>query len=284
MDFNWKNEVMLVTGAGSGLGLALALKAGELGATVILIARNKERLAEAREEVAKNTGTAFDFSFDLQDVDKIQELYRRIIIKTDKTPTILINNVGYQVMGFVQNTPVKVYLKNYRVNTLAPIALIQCVLPDMLKQKKGVIANIYSSIMYRAFPGVSSYCASKKALGAIHESLKAELSGTPVRTLCVRPGSFRSNYWQNTDVGNRIIDFTHPVMSEARDPSHVADKICKAIETGKDSVDLSTFKDKVGHHLSYWAPGLLNKIIVSRNSKLLAKRQAIIKGKTEIVT
>ncbi len=272
MNCKWSNEVILVTGASSGLGRALAFRAGELGATVILVARNKEVLAAAKAEIDKQAGQAFYFSFDLQQVDEIPELCKRIVSETGKAPTILINNVGYQVMGFVQNTPVDIYLKNYRVNTLAPIALIQCVLPDMLKQKKGVIANVYSSIMYHAFPGVSSYCASKNALGAVHESLKAELAGTSVKTMCIRPGSFKSNYWQNTDVGDRIRDFTRPTMLEARDPALVADKICQAIEKGKDSVDLGTFKDKVGYHLSYWAPSLLNKIIVSRNSKLLAKR------------
>lgn len=272
MDFNWRDEVMLVTGASSGLGRALALEAGRLKATVILIARNKEKLAEVSKEINGNGGSAFYFSFDLQSVDKIPVLYKTIVQEVKKPPTILINNVGYQVVGFVQNTPVEVYEKNYRVNTLAPVALIQCVLPDMLRQKKGVIANVYSSIMYHAFPGVSSYAASKKALGAIHESLKAELTGTPVKTLCIRPGSFRSNYWQNTDVGDRIKDFTYPSGEKLPDPSYAAARICKAIECGKEKFSLTTFKDKIGYHLSYWAPRVLDKIIVSNNSKLLAKR------------
>ena len=272
MAFNWKDETMLITGASSGLGRALAIKAGELGATVILIARNEERLSQVRDEIVRGGGCAYTFAFDLQNVFEIKEYYQQILKTVQKNTTILVNNVGYQVAGFVQNTPTEIFAQNYRVNTVAPVALIQCVLPDMLKQNKGVIANVMSSVMYHAFPGVSSYCASKKALGSIHESLKAELTGTAIRTLCIRPGGFRSSYWKNTEVGNRIKNYIRPNSDKAREPSIVADKICRAIEKGREDFDLSTFKDKVGYHLSYWAPTILDKINISKNSSLLKKR------------
>ncbi len=271
MEFNWKNEVMFVTGASSGLGQALALRAGKLNATVISIARNEEVLKEVNDEINKSGGNGYYKCFDLSNVSQIPEVYREVVKEVGKAPTILINNVGYQVAGFVQNTPIEVYEKNYRVNTLAPIALIQCMLPDMIKRNKGVIANVMSSIMYHAFPGVSSYCASKCALGAIHESLGTELSGTNVKTLRIRPGSFKSNYWENTDVDGRIRDFILPSGDDLRDPSFVATKICEAIEKGDSEVNLSTLKDKIGYHLSYWAPGTLDKIIIDKNRKLINK-------------
>ncbi len=271
MEFNWKNEVMMVTGASSGLGKALALRTGELNATVICIARKEEILKEVTEEINGNGGNGYYYSFDLQNISQIPDLYRTAIKDVGIPPTILINNVGYQVAGFVQNTPVEVYDKNYRVNTLAPIGLIQCALPDMISQNKGVIANVMSSIMYHAFPGVSSYCASKCALGAIHESLKSELSGTNVKTLRIRPGSFRSNYWKNTSVDGRIRDFKLPNSDEQRDPSFVAAKICEAIENGDSEINLSTLKDKIGYHLSYWTPGTLDRIIADKNRNLINK-------------
>ena len=271
MAFNWKDETMLVTGASSGLGRALAIKAAGLGATVILIARNKERLSQVRDEIVQGERNAYSFVFDLKNVFEIKDYYQHIMKTVQKNTTILVNNVGYQVAGFVSNTPAYAFAENYRINTVAPVALIQCVLPDMLKQNKGAIANVMSSVMYHAFPGVSSYCASKKGLGCVHESLKAELTGTAIRTVCIRPGGFRSNYWKNTQVGNRIKDYVRPSSDGARDPLIVAGKICSAIEKGKEDFDLSTFKDKVGYHLSYWAPGLLDKIIISKNRALLGK-------------
>lgn len=262
---------MFVTGASSGLGQALALRAGKLNATVISIARNEEVLKEVTNEINRSGGRGYYYCFDLGNASQIPESYKEIVQEVGKAPTILINNVGYQVAGFVQNTPIEVYEKNYRVNTLAPIALIQCMLPDMIKHNKGVIANVMSSIMYHAFPGVSSYCASKCALGAIHESLKTELSGTNVKTLRIRPGSFKSNYWENTDVGGRIKDFKLPAGDGLRNPSYVAVKICEAIEKGHTDVNLSTLKDKIGYHLGYWAPKILDKIIIDKNHKLINK-------------
>jgi short-subunit dehydrogenase len=184
---------------------------------------------------------------------------------------VLINNVGYQVFGFVQNTSVEEYEKNYRVNTLAPIALIQCILPDMLRQKKGLIANVMSSVMYHSFPAVSSYTASKKALEAVHQSLKEELSLTPIKTLYIEPGCFRSNYWKNTEVGDRVKNYKFPTGEEGQDPSYVASRILKAIEEGKANLNLGGFKDKVGYHLSYWAPRMLEKLIIHNNKRLIEK-------------
>ncbi|MCP4763570.1 MAG: SDR family NAD(P)-dependent oxidoreductase [archaeon] len=280
MQKDWENEVILITGASSGLGRALALKGSEKRATVIMIARNYEKTCKVSKLTREQDGKVFVYSFDIGDVSKIPSQYETIVNDVGRHPTILINNVGYQVVGFVQNTPIDVYMQNYRVNTIAPVAFIQCALTNMLEEDRGVIANVYSSIMYHAFPAVSSYCASKVALGAIHESLQSELSNTKIQTLCIRPGSFKSNYWENTAIGDRVNGFTYPKEKSSRDPAIVANEIFKAIEQKKTSVNLSTFKDRVGYHLKYWAPQLLKKIIISKNRELI-KKQSYIK-RTEI--
>lgn len=272
MAFGWKDEVVLVTGATSGLGRALALRTGKLGAAVIMIARRKERLAETAEGVKAGGGKPFYYQFDLQDIHLIPELYKTIKGDSGRDVTVLINSVGSRVAGFVQNTPVALYEKNYKVNTLAPIALIQCVLPGMLSMKKGVIGNVMGSIMHAASPGVSCYSASKNALMSVHESLKTELSGTGVRTLSIWPGNFKSDHWKNIDIGNRIAGFKIPSGKRARDAAVVAEKICEAIEEGKENLDLRTMGDKIIPHLSYWSPRILEKILLQRNKSLLARR------------
>ncbi|MBF0179307.1 MAG: SDR family NAD(P)-dependent oxidoreductase [Magnetococcales bacterium] len=267
--YPWQDEVLLVTGTTSGLGRALALEAAARKAGVIMLARSPDRLGDVAKEVAQRGGTPYPYELDLEMVERIPTLYAQIKQDVGKAPTILINNVGYQVAGFVQNIPVELYERSMRANFLAPVALMQCVLPDMLRQGKGVIGNIMSSIMYHAFPGVSPYAASKSALGAVHESLQIELTGKPVRTLLIRPGSFRSNYWKNTQVDDRIPGYTKPTGEHGRDPAFVANTILSAIEQNKSEVNLSTFKDFIGQQLSYFAPGLLRKVIARNNHKII---------------
>ncbi len=272
MSFNWKNEFVLVTGASSGLGKALAIESARRGADVAIIARDKVRLSETVNKIESNNVKCFSYVFDLSEIDRINDLFRKISSDAKKEPTVLINNVGYQVAGFVQNTPVEVYERNYKVNTIAPVALIQSVLPSMLIANSGTIVNVMSSIMYRGFPGVSSYAASKSALGAIHESLKAELSETNIKTVYVQPGTFKSRYWKNTDIGERINGHSFPLGDSGADPVVVAEKLCDAIEERKETFLIRTIKDRVGHHLSYWAPRVLDRIIADRNKKIISKR------------
>lgn len=274
MSRDWKSEIIMITGSSSGLGRALSLKAGELGATVIMIARTQEHLNQVRIEVESRGGMGHVFPFDLHHVNKIADLYAEIKTRIGNTPTILINNAGYNATGFVQNTPVDVYEDNYRVNVLAPIALIQSVLPDMIENRKGAIVNILGAANYHSFPCASSYSSTKVALQAIHESLQAEVAGLPVQTLRVNPGGFRSNYHKNRKIDGRLKDYRFPEHRGGKDPAVVADAIFRAMEEGKEEIDLSSGMDRIGHHLNYWMPRLVDKLLVSRNKKLIRKRPA----------
>ena len=277
MKFEWKNELVFITGASSGLGRALSLRAGELGAAVILAGRDKKRLEQTAKDVKEIGGTPYIFRFDLAEIHEISALYDQFMRKMAKTVTLLINNAGYNAAGFVQNTPLEVYEENYRVNALAPVALIQCVLPSMIKFAKGGIANVLSTAMYHSFPGISSYYSSKFALRAIHESLKTEVAGCGIQTLYVEPCGFRSNYWKNIDFGKRWKKFRHAENKNAMEPAGIALKIFEALDKGKEEIVLGGFKDKIGRHLNYWTPSLVDKLLVSRNQNLLNNRPDVRK-------
>ena len=268
MKTNWENEVVLITaGSYEGVSKALVLTAEQLKATVIIIART----GNADKKPVKRKGNTFVFPVDFQEIGKMPALYNSIIREVKKSPTILINDIRFQLAGFVQNTPFEFYEKCYRANVLFPIALIQCMLPDMVRQDRGIIANIMSAVIYHSYPGVSAYFAAKGALSAIHESLRAELTGLPVKTLYIRPGGFLSNYWKNTHIGSRMKDFTYPTLQDLRDTEYLASKIFKAIEQGKEEINLGSLKDRIGYHLNYWAPRILDKVIAVKNRQLIAR-------------
>jgi len=263
---NWENESVLITaGSYEGVSKALALKAQELKSEVVVIARARN----SKLKGFKKQGNIYVYPFNFQKINEVPGLYRSIVDTMGKHPTVLINDIRYQIAGFVKNTPAEHYMKSYRGNVLFLIALIQCMLPDMLRQNKGTIANIMSAVIYHSYPGISAYFAAKAALGAVHESLRAELSGTGIKTLYVRPGGYLSNYWKMTDIGGRFKDIEYPGYEDIRDTNYVVSHIFKAIEKGKVEINLGSIKDRIGFHLSYWAPKMLDKIIAGRNKELI---------------
>lgn len=272
MEWDWKNEVVLITGASSGLGEALALEVAQKGASVVLVARNEARLAAVQAMVEECGGRASVFIHDFEDIYGVEELFLRIKDTLSRPISILINNAGYNAVGFVENTPLEIYEQNYKVNTLSPIACIQNVLPEMIERRHGGIINIMSAAMYHSFPAMSSYCASKFALKAIHESLHTEVEGYNIQTLDVEPGGFKSRYWQNLDMGKRLKDYQYPPHARGRDVTEVAKIIIKALAKGKSKVRLGGYKDIIGEHLNYWAPRLVDRLLVWRNKQLLQNR------------
>ncbi|MBF0118031.1 MAG: SDR family NAD(P)-dependent oxidoreductase [Desulfobacterales bacterium] len=264
--------MIIITGASSGLGKALALQAAQRSSNVVMIARNNDELKKTADQIRQNGGVAYYYSFDLHQNAQIKQLYEKIRKDIPFSPTILINNAGYSAAGFVSNTPVEIYENNFRVNLFAPIALIQCVIPEMIKQKHGTIVNIMGSAMYHSFPGTSSYSASKSALKAVHESLKIELSGLPIRLLSINPGAFRSNYVKNIQASQRLKDFTYSEDLSLPIPDGIVTKIFEAIEKDKSELNLSSLSTRIGYHLSYWMPKFLERILIKRNQELISKR------------
>ena len=268
---DWSNQTVLIA-AGSFEGVSRALTAHAIGkgACVIVLARSGREYQETYQE--KDNVFVFPTSF--QDLDAVPRLYALVKEVTGKTPTIFINDIRYQLSGLVENTPIWEYEWSFRSNALFVVELVQNLIPDMLANKNGVIVNILSAVIYHSFPGVSAYFSAKAGLGAIHESLRAELIGTPIRTLYVRPGGFLSNYWKKTDIGNRIEDFPYPSYSDIRDPEHFAKRLFRAIELGKVEVNTGSIKDRLGYHLNYWAPSVLERIISKYNQDIVGQKSA----------
>ena len=274
--WDWPNEHVLITGGSSGLGRAMVMSASKRGAKITIVARNEDRTKEVIESLRSLRCDAKDvryFLYDLSDPYGVSELFDAIVASQDgRSPTLLINNAGYNAAGFVMNTPIDVYDKNFAVNTLAPIALLQSALPSMLKNNHGGVVSIVSAAMYHSFPGISSYCARKFALGAVHESLEAELFLDGIQTLYVNPGGFQSRYWDHLDQGDRLKGYKYPKRKKDRSAAEVAEKIFDSLESGKRSINLSGPIDHLGKWLHLFAPTLFKRLLAKRNLELLKNR------------
>jgi NAD(P)-dependent dehydrogenase (short-subunit alcohol dehydrogenase family) len=181
---NLKDKVVLITGAGSGLGKALAVAAGQVGAKVICAGRRKDKIQQASDEVTKvgGVGTALEMDVtDLKSVEKGVKMAEKV-----GPIDILINNAGIITgMKAVQDLPVEEWDKIMATNVRGPYLLMRGILPGMIQRGFGRILNISAPIKH--LPKASAYCASKCALDSLTKAVSYELKGLDILVNAVEP-------------------------------------------------------------------------------------------------
>jgi NAD(P)-dependent dehydrogenase (short-subunit alcohol dehydrogenase family) len=181
---NLKNKVILITGAGSGLGRTLALAAGQGGAKVICAGRRMDKIQQTADEVTKvgGVGTAVEIDVtDLKSVEKCLKMAEKV-----GPIDILINNAGIITgMKAVQDLPVEEWDKIMATNVRGPYLLMRAILPGMIQRGFGRILNISAPIKH--LPKASAYCASKCALDSLTKAVSYELKGLDILVNAVEP-------------------------------------------------------------------------------------------------
>ena len=181
---NLKDKVVLITGAGSGLGKTLALAAGQVGAKVICAGRRKDKIQQTADEVNKagGTGTAVEMDVtDLKSVEKGVKMAEKV-----GPVDVLINNAGIITgMKAVQDLPVEEWDKIMATNVRGPYLLMRAILPGMIQRGFGRILNISAPIKH--LPKASAYCASKCALDSLTKAVSYELKGLDILVNAVEP-------------------------------------------------------------------------------------------------
>ena len=181
---NLKDKVILITGAGSGLGRALALAAGEARAKVICAGRRKDRLQKTAEEVTKAGGVGTMVEMDVTDPLSVEKGLKQA--EKAGPVEILINNAGI-ITGLkaVQELPIEEWDKIMATNVRGPYLLIRAILPGMIRRSFGRIVNISAPIKH--LPKASAYCASKCALDSLTKAVSYELKGLDILVNAVEP-------------------------------------------------------------------------------------------------
>ncbi|MBV9848014.1 MAG: SDR family oxidoreductase [Kutzneria sp.] len=182
--------VAMVTGASSGIGEATALALAEQGATVVLLARRRDRI----EALAARIGTdrALTVEADVSDREAVEAAVERVVGATGRLD-VLVNNAGTGVIGPVQGADVAQWETMVAVDLLGVLYCTHAALPHLLAAAAGerAVADVVtiSSVAGRvAKPNFGVYAATKHGVGAFSESLRAELAGRQVRVGLVEPG------------------------------------------------------------------------------------------------
>lgn len=221
-------STVLITGASGGIGGAIASQLAKRGATLILIDRSPERAARLAERL-RSLGARDVLSL-IGDLGETGAPARLVQSALDETSgiDILINCAGVQNFGFFADEAVLDTATLFKVNTIAPIALTNAVLPHMLEKKRGQIVNLGSIFGSIGFPCFASYSASKFALRGFSEALRRELGGTGVGVTYVAPRFTRTAF--NRSAVSRMADALKMNQDE---PESVAASVIDAIEQNR---------------------------------------------------
>lgn len=180
-------QVVIVTGASSGIGEATARRLARAGARLVLSARRAERLAALARELDPSGAVVVAVPGDVTDDADRRRLVEATLAKFGRIDG-LVNNAGYGTRGPVETVPVEALRRNFETNVFALVALTQLVLPTMRAQGAGCVVNIGSVAGRIARPLSSIYDSTKHALEALTDGLRGELKPFGVRVTLIRPG------------------------------------------------------------------------------------------------
>jgi 3-oxoacyl-[acyl-carrier protein] reductase len=182
-------QLAVVTGAGRGIGAAIARSLASLGATVVLCGRSTEPLQATASEIAANRGHAKVMQCDVSNLESVQAV-ATFVEKTFKRIDILVNNAGVGSFSapLYQMTPEE-WEKVLNTNLRGVFYCVRAFAPMMIRAKAGHIVNISSLAGKNALPNGAAYAASKWGLNGLSYSVAEELRPHNIRVAVVCPGS-----------------------------------------------------------------------------------------------
>lgn len=228
-------KLVLITGASSGIGEALAKRYGRTGAHVLLLARNAGRLAAVADAVRKGGGTATVFPIDLADAKAIEETSAKIAREIG-IPDILVNNAGAGRWLPLAKTTAKEALAMIEVPYLAAFNLTRTFLPYMLTRRSGAIACVTSPASYLVWPNANAYIAARHALKGFTDALRSEVRGTGINVTLAVLGTVDTPYWEHNPGSRENLPKANPALAPTLTAEQAAEAIFAGIEARRRTV------------------------------------------------
>lgn len=261
----FKNKVIVVTGATSGIGAACAYAFGKEGAKIAITGRNPEKL-EVERKILEDAGIEVlavlaDAGSETDNIRMANE-----VLSTYGKIDILINNAGISMRALFQDLDLEVFRKVMDTNFWGAVYATKYCLPSILKNK-GSIIGISSINGFRGTPARTAYTASKYAMNGFFESLRTEVMNEGVHVLVASPGFTASNIRNNALTANGASQGESPRdESNMMSPKDVADAIMKATKKRKRDLVLTT-QGKLAVFLNKWIPGIMDGMVYREMAK-----------------
>ncbi len=251
-----EGQVAWITGAGSGIGRALAHEFAARGATVAVSGRRVGNLEDVAKEIEAAGGKALAVTCDVTDEDDVARAVAQVVRELGRLD-IAVANAGFSVMGSIGQLTAEDWRRQLDTNVVGAAMTAKHALPH-LEKSQGRIALVASVSAFVQAPKLGAYGASKAALRAIGQTLSLELHGTGVSCTLIHPGFVESEIAQVDNQGRH--DPARPdkrpknLMWSAKDAARV---MADAIQARKRE-QVFTAHGKVGAFLGQHAPGLLH--------------------------
>jgi len=230
MEIN-SSTIILITGASSGIGAALAVEIATYGAKIAICARRQDRLQEVAQRITENGGNPLVI---VADISKKAEAERAVqtTIETFGGIDILVNNAGRGSMGAIEDTTQEQLESIFSLNVYSLWYTSAIALPVMQSQKRGHIINISSLAGKAAFPYASAYIAAKHACVGFTAALRSELIDTGVDATVICPVNVQTEWGQKTEGGSIEQLFIGGMQYAAAQPNgHSPDEIPHSLQT-----------------------------------------------------
>lgn len=257
----FKNKIVWITGASSGIGEALAYEFASKGANLVLSARREGELQRVAQACEAHGGSVLVLPFDMVDLAVHGEQVTQVLQKFGRID-VLVLNAGVSQRSFVLDTKFDVYRNLFEVNFFSIVHLVQQVIPVFQKQQAGIFVPIASVAGRISTPRRAAYGATKHALIGFFDSVRAELHAHGVQVTTILPGYIRTEISlhamnENGDKYGKM----DPNQAKGLDPAIAAQKIVHAIYQGKNYFFVGGALEKFGLLVQRLFPSVLPWIL-----------------------
>ncbi len=218
---------VIITGAGRGIGRAIACRFAREGDRVVLCSRSMHELRAVADEVAQLGGSGTPITMDVSDPHSIRAAIESALDELGGLD-VLINNAGIFAVAPLAELELEPWEHMLRVNLTGPLLVTQAALPALL-ESRGCVLNISSVAGQQGFPGSSAYCASKYGLRGLSDALREEVRDAGVRVATIYPGGTDTTIFDGVPG-----DWDRSTMNS---PEEVAEVVWRASRPGSDQAD-----------------------------------------------
>jgi dehydrogenase/reductase SDR family protein 7B len=230
----FKDKVIWITGASSGIGEALVLEASSRGSKIVLSGRNIAALEQIAQKATQNGASkTWIYAFDTTNFTEIESIGKEVWKETGGVD-FLINNAGISQRSTAAETQLQVDINIMNVNYFGPVAITKSILPLMIERGRGHITMMSSVVGYFGYYKRSAYSASKHAIHGFLDSVWAENAPDGIQTLIVTPGGVKTNISLHAlDGSGNTFGQLDNLQTKGMSPEWVAKKVLTAISKNK---------------------------------------------------